>query len=120
MPDRRDPHAPPLKPVVFHILLVLLDGERHGYAIVKEVEARTRHQLRIEPANLYRTLRGMMADGFVTETPRLADPETGDQRRRYFAITEAGIEAARVETARMDALLVLARSHDLLAAPKVR
>lgn len=113
---RGDAPTPPLKPVVFHILLVLLEGERHGYGIVKEVEDRTRHQMRIEPANLYRTLRGMMADGLVTES----DARHDEQRRRYFAITDLGLEAARWEAARMDELVKLARSRHLLVTPRVR
>lgn len=104
----------PMKPVVFHILLVLMDGERHGYEIVKEVERRTDEAIRIEPANLYRTLRAMAEQDLIEETARRPEPETGDGRRRYFAITEYGHEMARAEAARLESLVTVARSHNLL------
>ena len=55
----------PLKAPMFHVLLVLAAGERHGYSIVKEIERRTAEELQVQPGNLYRTLRTMIAP--VTE-----------------------------------------------------
>ena len=105
----------PLKPVVFHILLVLADGERHGYSIVREVESRTVGELRIEPANLYRTLRAMLADGLIEESDSRPDSRLDDQRRRYFRITNEGFEAVRAEAVRLARLADLARAQNLLA-----
>ncbi len=107
----------PLKPIVFHILMVLIDGERHGYSIVKEVEARTTGELRIEPANLYRTLRTMLAQGQIEESDTRSELARDDERRRYFCITEVGMEAARSEAARLERTLAVARSRNLLAEP---
>ena len=105
---------PPLKPVVFQILLVLMDGERHGYGIVKDVESRSHGAIRVEPANLYRTLRTLLAKGFIEESEERPDPELDDERRRYFRITSDGVRAARAEADRLEQLVNAARSHDLL------
>jgi DNA-binding PadR family transcriptional regulator len=105
----------PVKPVVFHILLVLMEGERHGYSIVKAVERRTGDEIRIESGNLYRTLRTMLAQGLIEESDRRPDPELDDERRRYFRITELGVRAAEAETARLERMVALARSQKLLA-----
>ena len=76
-----------MKPMVFHILLILMDGESHGYGIVKALEERLPDE-HIEPGNLYRTLRTLMADGFIEESDRRPDLTMDDQRRRYFGITD--------------------------------
>ena len=101
----------PLKPLVFQILLVLLEGERHGYAIVKQVEANTGAEIRIEPGNLYRTLRTMETQGLIEEADSRPDPELDDQRRKYFRITPVGDEAVRLETTRIERLAVAARAR---------
>ena len=108
------PPNPPLKPVVFQILLVLMDGERHGYGIVKEVESRSNGAIRVEPANLYRTLRTLLGQGLIEESEQRPDPELDDERRRYFRITSAGVRAARAEADRLEQLVLAARSHNLL------
>jgi DNA-binding PadR family transcriptional regulator len=113
MRDQNTPD-PPLKPVVFQILLVLLDGERHGYGIVREVEDRSNGAIRVEPANLYRTLRTLLARGLIEESAKRPDPDLDDERRRYFRITNAGVRAARVEADRLQHLVLAARAHDLL------
>ncbi len=110
------PSVLPLKPVAFHVLLVLLDGERHGYGIVKAVEVQTGDQVRIEPGNLYRTLRTMQAQGLIEESDRRPDTAIDDQRRRYFRVTAFGTEVARAEAARLEKLVGLAKSRKLLAS----
>jgi len=113
--------ASPLKPLVFHILLVLMEGERHGYGIVKEVEQRTGDHLKIEPGNLYRTIRTMLDQGLIEESDARPDSELDDQRRRYFRVTNMGRDAAKSEAARLDTLVTLARAQDLLAdSPRSR
>jgi DNA-binding PadR family transcriptional regulator len=112
------PPVLPLKPVTFHVLLVLMDGERHGYGIVKEVEARTGDRFRIEPGNLYRTLRTMLSQGLIEESERRPDPSVDDQRRRYFRITGFGTDVARAEAACPEELVGLSRSHRLLTSPE--
>lgn len=110
--------APPLKPIVLHILLVLLDGERHGWGIVREVERRAGGSLRVLPGNLYRTLREMTAAGLIEESGRRPDPDRDDERRRYFRATRAGREAARAEARRLEALVNEARALKLIPTVK--
>lgn len=104
----------PLKPTVFHVLLVLDRGERHGYSIVKEIESRTGTALHVLPGNLYRTLRTMLSDGLIEESDRRPDPQMDDERRRYFRITPLGSAVAREEARRLERLVAVARSQDLL------
>jgi len=110
------PAAVPLKPVVFQILLVLLDEERHGWGIVREVERRAGDTLRILPGNLYRSLREMLAEGLIEESARRPDPDLDDERRRYFKVTRRGREVARAEAERLEALVADARSLKLLSS----
>ena len=115
---RKDPTALlPLKPIVFHILLVLGDGERHGYAIVKSLEEQEEPRLRIDPGNLYRSLRTMLAQELIEETDRRADPELDDERRRYFALTAFGRSVAEAEARRLERLVRQARKQRLLVRP---
>ncbi len=103
-----------MKPMIFHILLILMEGESHGYGIVKALEEQLPGE-HIEPGNLYRTLRTLMADSLIEESDRRPDPTIGDQRRRYFGITESGVRAARDEAARMEGVLALAKTHKVLS-----
>ncbi len=103
-----------MKPMVFHILLILLEGESHGYGIVKALEEQLPGE-HIEPRNLYRTLRTQMADGLIEESYHRPDPTMDDQRRRYFGITESGVRATRDEAARMEGALALAKAHKVLS-----
>jgi DNA-binding PadR family transcriptional regulator len=98
----------PLKPTVFLILVALGERERHGYALVKAIESRA-PGARVEPANLYRTLRSMKREGLIAESARRPDPEIDDTRRRYFRITEKGVRAARAEAERLSKLIRIAR-----------
>jgi DNA-binding PadR family transcriptional regulator len=119
MPDehKSDPQSLlPLKPMVFHILLLLTEQERHGYDIVKQLEGRFADGRRILPGNLYRTLRSMLADGLIEESEERPDTELDDERRRYFRLTGFGLEVARREAARLQSMVVEARAHDLLKA----
>ena len=104
----------PPKPLVFQILLVLLEKERHGYSIVREIEQQNAGHRRIEAGSLYRTLRTMLRDGLIRESSRRPDPVHDDHRRRYFTVTELGRAAAAQEARRLDALLARARGLRLL------
>ena len=110
----RDPDAYlPLKPAVFHILLALLDGERHGWALHRELEAQP-DAGRALPGNLYRTLRDLARAGLIEETDRRPDPELDDERRRYFAVTELGRSVAAAEARRLERMVAAARARRLL------
>ncbi len=94
----------PLHPEAFRILVVLRQGERHGYAIVKELERDPGRPGRVLPANLYRRIRTLLEQGLITETDGPDEPE--DERRRYFAVTRLGERVARAEAQRMRGLLL--------------
>jgi DNA-binding PadR family transcriptional regulator len=104
----------PLTAATFQILLALVDGERHGYAIMKEVGERTGSDLRLGPGTLYGSLKRLLEGGLVEEVGERADPEMGNERRRYYHITRFGLAVARAEAARMDAVVRVARKKKLL------
>ena len=99
----------PLKPVAFQILLSLADGERHGYGITQDIASRTSARLRIEPGNLYRSLKAMLDDALIEESERRPAPDLDDERRRYYRVTSLGRRVAMAETARLDALVAEAK-----------
>lgn len=104
----------PLTPAVLHVLLALADEERHGYGIMKEVEARTGGETRLGPGTLYGSIKRMLADGLIEESEERPDPEMDDQRRRYYRITDFGRRVAGAEAARLDGLVSFAREKKLL------
>lgn len=108
----------PLTPAVFHILLSLTDGERHGYSIMREVEAGTEGRLRLGPGTLYGAVKRMLADGLIEESGERPDPETDDERRRYYRLTDFGRRVASAEAVRLAELVRSARAKRLL--PKTR
>ena len=106
--DERD--SLPLTPAVFHILLLLAAGPRHGYAIMKEVEEQTDGELRLGPGKLYYSIQRMLEDGLIQE---ITSEGTGKKRRPY-RITAAGRRLARAEAQRLQKSLRLARARQLL------
>src|SRR5437870_1983422 len=102
---------PPLTPAVMHVLLSLAGGERHGYAILKEVLLQTNNQVRLGPGTLYGTLQRLMESGWVEETD---GPGDEDERRRYYRLTRSGREALRAEVARLEALVRGARARGVM------
>jgi DNA-binding PadR family transcriptional regulator len=101
----------PLKPLDYHILLVLLDGECHGYRMVKEIERQTGGQIRPEAGNLYRSIRRLLDRGLITESGRRPAPESDDERRRYYRIADFGASVFAAETARMRAAVEMAEAR---------
>lgn len=98
--DRLDAYLP-LRPVEFHILLSLAPGERHGYGIIQDIEARDASAVP-DVGNLYRALARMVESGLI-EAARLTNP--GDERRNYYRITERGLRVAKAEAQRLHALM---------------
>jgi DNA-binding PadR family transcriptional regulator len=114
MPRRQPESTPqPLKPLVFQVLLALVEGERHGWGLVREVQQRGGFD-QIMPGNFYRTLRAMLADGLIEEAPLRTPVEADDERRRYFRLTPAGEQAAAAEARRLEALVLESRTKKLL------
>jgi DNA-binding PadR family transcriptional regulator len=111
--DARD-HLP-LKPDLFHILLALEEGDRHGYGIIKEVERSTAGEIRLEPSPLYRRLKRLLEAGIVEESEKRPAPELDDERRRYYRLTEHGRRIVAAEARRVVALARNERVRTLAA-----
>ncbi len=105
----------PLHPLEFRILMGLQEGPRHGYSIVKEVEAAEGEGRRLFPANLYRRIRDLTSRGLIEETDPPEGGEMEGRPRRYFRLTERGVEVARAEAQRLQQLVVEARERGLLS-----
>jgi DNA-binding PadR family transcriptional regulator len=99
-----------LKPAAFLILVSLSAGDRHGYALRKEVAERSNQSVRLGPASLYRTLATLLDDGLIEESERRPARELDDERRRYFRITDRGRRVLRAEVQRIEALAAAARA----------
>lgn len=100
----------PLQPATFYILAVLGDGERHGYAIILEVAARTGGEIRLSAGTLYRTIQRMLEQGLIVESRKRPAPELDDERRRYYQITLLGSAVVRAELRRLSRLIKMARA----------
>ena len=106
----------PLTPIVLQVLLALADGDKHGYAIVKEVRRRSDGKVEIGASSLYAVLKRLLADGLVEETDERPDPALDDERRRYYRLTAFGRDVAVTELRRLESLLQQARVKRLLPA----
>ncbi|MEP6763504.1 MAG: PadR family transcriptional regulator [Gemmatimonadaceae bacterium] len=106
----------PLTPAVLHILLVLADGERHGYAIAQEVEAISDGQVRMGPGTLYGSIL-RMTESELLEEVTTRRKEDGDERRRYYRITPFGKRVLTRELERLNAVVNVARRKQLLQPP---
>src|SRR5918992_671664 len=93
----------PLRPVEFHILLSLAAGERHGYGIIQDIEARDGTAVP-DVGTMYRALARMVEAGLIQASTRRPAADADDERRNYYRITGAGLRVARVEAQRLGAL----------------
>jgi DNA-binding PadR family transcriptional regulator len=99
---------------VLHILVALADDDRHGYAIMRDVAARTGGAVRLGPGTLYGSIKRMLHDGLIEELDERPDPDEDDVRRRYYRITPHGRRVAREELGRLAALVRDARAAGLV------
>ena len=102
----------PLPPATFHILLALASEERHGYAIIQDVETSTHGDLRLSAGTLYRSIARMVEQGLIVETAKRRTADE-DERRRYYRITTFGTSVARAEMTRLTQLVRLAKASGL-------
>lgn len=98
----------PLSPAVFHMLLALSEGERHGYALKREIAARTDGKLKLGPGVLYGSINKMLEQGLIEESDERPDAHLDDERRRYYRITNFGRRVAQGEASRMRELVAMA------------
>lgn len=106
----------PLNPRDYLVLFSLSGDERHGYGIVKDIEQQSGGSVRVDPANLYRSIKRMTGKGLIEEADARSAPDAGDERRRYYRITPFGREVVQLEAARLADLTAAARHRDLIPA----
>ncbi len=114
MTENISPHQQPLTPAVFHILLALADGEKHGYSIMKDVESQTGGRLKMGPGTLYGSIKRMLAAGLIEEADERPDPALDDQRRRYYRLSNFGQQELSVESRRLEQAVNIARQKHVL------
>ena len=106
----------PLKPVDLELLLALAAEERHGYGLVQAVAEHTNGLVILDPGNLYRVIKRLLAAGLVAEAGQRETADARGERRRYYRITDRGMAVARAEARRLDALVREARVKKLIGA----
>jgi DNA-binding PadR family transcriptional regulator len=109
----------PLTPAMLHVLLALADGDKHGYAIIKEVSRRTSGEVSLGAGTLYSLVKRLLADGLIVETDERPDPALDDERRRYYRLTLFGREVAVAEVRRLESIVFQARAKRLMTSPKL-
>src|SRR5262247_80003 len=103
----------PLPPATFHILMAVADEDRHGYAIIQDIAARTSDELQMSAGTLYRSIQRMQEQGLIVEPRERPAPENDDERRRYYRITPFGLAVARAEARRLAQMIKLARARGI-------
>ena len=107
----KDTAQTPLTPAVLHILLALSTGERHGYGIMKQVEADSQGKVKMGPGTLYGSIARMTEAGLVRESAKRVDPEMDDERRIYYQLTAAGRTALESELKRYRGVVAVAEGR---------
>lgn len=107
-------HQLPLTPAAFHVLLALAEGDRHGYAIMQEVQETTGGRVSMGPGTLYGTIKRLLAAGLIEESRERPDPDLDDRRRRYYRLTDIGRRVAAAEATRLEEAVADARAKRLL------
>jgi DNA-binding PadR family transcriptional regulator len=108
----------PLTPPMLHTLVALADGDKHGYAILKEVERRTAGAVRLSAGTLYALLSRATADRLIVETDERPDFALDDERRRYYRLTPLGRRVAVAEIERLESIVEMARQKKLVPRPR--
>src|ERR1043166_2288082 len=108
----------PLTSAMFNVLITLADGDKHGYAILKEVEEQTAGEVQLSTGTLYGIIKRLLAEGLISELRTRPAAALDDHRRRYYRLTEEGRHLAVAEAERLEKLLARARSKQLIKAWK--
>ena len=104
----------PLTPAVFHILLALSDGDKHGYAIMRVVKETTGGSVVLGPGTLYGAIKRLQRANFIRESDYRPDPVIDDARRRYYELTDLGRRVLVAESERLADMVEYARRNDVL------
>lgn len=107
-------YSQPLTPTVFHMLLALADGEKHGYAIMKAVEEDTNGDMKIRIGSLYGSIQRMVAADLIKESEERPVHELDDERRRYYRLTKYGRRVLQAEARRLAAVVNVVKSKRIL------
>lgn len=118
MPGSPDPRRYlPLTQAVFHVLLALAGGERHGYAIIQDAAAATAGSVTLRTGTLYTILKRLVEEDFIVESDHRPAAKDDDERRRYYALTPLGRGVLQAEAQRLEQMVKLARSRQMLPKP---
>lgn len=117
--DREIESYLPLTPALFHVLLALADGDKHGYAILKDVALLTGGEFRLSTGTLYGIIKRLLSDGLIEESRRRPAAEHDDERRIYYHLTARGQQVAAAEAERHAKIVALARRKKVLRKPGV-
>ena len=98
----------PLREPTFLILLSLADGEKHGYAILKDVSQISQEQVLPSTGTLYEALARLLDDGWIERVQEAQGIHPGKPRKAY-RLTLLGQRVAQAETARLQALMLAAQ-----------
>ena len=104
----------PLTPAVFHVLLSLAGGDRHGYAIMQDVAESTEGQIKMGPGTLYGTVKRLLEAQLIEESDERPDAHLDDERRRYYRLTGVGEQVVRAEANRYSDIVAIARGKKLI------
>lgn len=107
----------PLTPAVFHVLLALAEGERHGYAIMQEVAEHTDGRVKMGPGTLYGTIKRLLEAKLIEESDERPAAEMDDERRRYYRLSGVGQRVVRAEAQRYADMAAVARGKKLIGKP---
>jgi DNA-binding PadR family transcriptional regulator len=107
--------VPPISRTAMHVLIAIGPEERHGYAIMREIERMTEGATRLGPGGVYTTIKRLLDDGLIEESDERPDPDLDDQRRRYYRLTPTGRAVAAAEVRRLENLVRVARPWALEA-----
>ena len=107
----------PLTAAVFHILLALSEGDKHGYGVIVDVRERTAGEVRLGTGTLYTAIKRLLERGLIEDCDApVGDSEYGEKRRRYYTLTRLGHDVVQAEAERLERLVSIARERELLPA----
>jgi len=111
---RTNEDIPQITLPMLHVLISLADGDKHGYAIIKEVSARTNGKVLLSPGTLYPIIRRLLDAALIEESDERPDPYIDDERRRYYTLTKRGTRAAAAEISRLEEVVAMGRAKKLV------
>jgi len=104
----------PLTETSFFIILSLATAPKHGYAIMKDVEAMSERRVVLATGTLYSALRRMLEDGWI-ERVTDGNSQAGNRERKLYQLTIYGRRVLEAETSRLRKLVELTHLHDVRA-----